>query len=883
MTSHRQNEQSRSTQLHGYDLEIANALTQHHYQQFLNRGFNTIQITQLIAEGLHSVTAEEVTDLGFVTKDGKPYLDCGGWVFQTSQGFIQFRPDNTEKYSKYLNPTNYRAKVHIPAGAKWITEGVVDAYCCTYLGLEPTGVCAGVSHYKAALEQSGLNWLFDADGWTNPQVFTNLVNAGIHTNGKIQLFPKVTETGKDGAEEFFKAGKTKHDLQAVLESAYTPTDFLFELPKHWGPLTRSETLECAKALIKLAVQHIDKTLQMMLWDDLRVILKIRKDHIEELAKQAFWTTPEGIAELEQRELEKLLGHKSEFLQTKQQITDKTTDGLRLNQLTQAIEFEGQSINPGRYKTFVAELIDKDVPREDCTEILGAIAEKNAYSPVQQYLDRVYFDYGESTIPLLDQAASRLLNPAQPLPIYDTYLRRWMIGAVARAYHPGCKFDHVLILQGKQGMFKSTFFNVLAGDDFFDDNLGDLANIKDELLLLHMAWIHEWAEFDRVTGKREMSIIKSFVTRREDRFRAPYDRAVMPHKRASVLCGTVNENQFLVDDENRRFWVVPVAAPVDIEIVRAERDKLWAAAVALYKRGELPTLTRDETGLNALLNSNYQHEDTWEDAIARFLKDLSHSHIDANENHYFKMADVLTHGLGIDLDKQDRKTQGRVRKILNKLGCKSAGVVRLVGLGPTRCWHYPTKNVTQTLHPVPEKVSALSKEVFHKERYTDVTSSPREDFSHFVTSVTSNSIESSEKQQGGEDESKKCTLPPCNDPEESVTANDVTDVTSSPRAGFSFVTSEKRTLQTLHPVPERVSDVTHQCPIDDSMPPLSGEKRLKLNDNKSVTSPYPQVGDRVYYYTNDQWLIGTITHVNCTRCEIDERLNLDIDQVRKIEE
>lgn len=678
----------------GYTGLIAEKLTVEHYQQLSDRGFTDIEISQIVNDGLRSVTPQQAADLGYVSKKGKEYLDCGGWAYIHKSGFVQFRPDDLEKYSKYLNPTGYKAAIAIAEGAQWVTEGIFDAYFIRFRGGIPCGIAAGVSHYKAAPENSGISWLFDADGWVNPQVFTNLIHAAKHTGGKVQLFPKVTEKGKDGAQEYFEAGKTEQDFKALLQGAYTAEQLCFELPKHWTKLPEIKVLECTNALIKLGVEILDRIQQDRLWTALARASKLPKKTIQGLAAQAFFDSPEGKQKLAEKKAAQEEA-KCDFLQVRQLIEDACNGELRLNQLKQCIEYKRLEINPGRYKTFVAELINKDVPREDCIEILGAIAEANAYHPVQEYLERVYAQYGDDTRHLLKDAGCRLFNPKQNLEIYNTYLRKWMIGAVARIYEPGCKFDHVLILQGPQGRFKSTVLETLAGGEFFDDNLGDLASLKDELLILHMAWIQEWAEFDRVTGKREASLIKSFVTRKEDRFRAPYDRAVTSHKRRSVLCGSVNDDSFLIDDENRRFWVIPLGAPADIETARAERDKLWAAAVSFYRKdGELPTLTVEEAQENAKLNRSYQREDTWEALIMDWIEtpgNLKRTP-SGSEPLYFTTGELLEGALKMAPEFQTEQNQNRVKRILKRMGCESVKVRLDRGLqsksNPERAWRCP---------------------------------------------------------------------------------------------------------------------------------------------------------------------------------------------------
>jgi P4 family phage/plasmid primase-like protien len=283
-------------------------LLPHHAQQFRDRGFDDIEITQMISEGLRSVEPEELATMGYLNENGKPYMDCKAWAVTKSDGYVQVCPDDKERFNKYLNPTNYKAVISLPKGAEWITEGFVDAEFCCFRGNTPMGVCAGVSHYKAASEGSGLNWLFDADGWTNCQVFTNLVNAALHTGGKVQLLPKVTEQGKDGAQEFFKAGKTEQDFKNLLARAFAPKDLLFELPNHWKEIeNHSKKIELASALARLAIDLLTRHEQESLWNIVSKALKLRLKQIRDIAESEFWKTEAGQqkkAEHEQRQAEK---------------------------------------------------------------------------------------------------------------------------------------------------------------------------------------------------------------------------------------------------------------------------------------------------------------------------------------------------------------------------------------------------------------------------------------------------------------------------------------------------------------------------------------------------------------------------------------------------
>src|SRR5581483_6636307 len=163
------------------------------------------------------------------------------------------------------------------------------------------------------------------------------------------------------------------------------------------------------------------------------------------------------------------------------------------------------------------------------------------------------------------------------------LRNFAIGAVARAMKPGCKVDCVLVLQGPQGFQKSGAFQALAGPDNFVDTVMDIDR-KDAFLQLHAAWLYEWSELDALKGK-ELTRVKSFITSQVDTFRAPYDRAAIPHPRTTVLCGTTNSDQFLFDATgNRRFCPTRITKRINLVAIRALREAFWREAVSHFDNG-----------------------------------------------------------------------------------------------------------------------------------------------------------------------------------------------------------------------------------------------------------------------------------------------------------
>lgn len=335
--------------------------------------------------------------------------------------------------------------------------------------------------------------------------------------------------------------------------------------------------------------------------------------------------------------------------------------LRLNRLTGQVEQEGQPIRVDEFYITLRRQLGLKASKQLTIDLVMQLARENEYSPVAEDLEQVYQQYGDSTVSLLDNIASRYFGTTEKL--YDIYVKRTLIGAVARVFKPGCKMDTGLILQGKQGYLKSTFFNTLAGE-WFDDSLGDAASNKDERLKLRASWFLEWAELERAFSKRSTSDIKAFMSCRVDNLRVPYGRSIEAFPRHCILVGTSNEEEFLADPTgDRRFWVVPVQRRIDCKLLAQERDQIWAAAVALYRQGEEWWLTPQEEARSQELNQPFRVEDPWMPHIRGYVDALP----DLGGAIKVYTKDILENCLQLDKGRQEKAAQMRTTGILKRLG------------------------------------------------------------------------------------------------------------------------------------------------------------------------------------------------------------------------
>jgi len=329
--------------------------------------------------------------------------------------------------------------------------------------------------------------------------------------------------------------------------------------------------------------------------------------------------------------------------------------LRFNELKNEVELLGEVVDMDELQLTLALNYNLQVPESDCIKIVTALAKRQKYHPVAEYLEKV-----AETLPadpqLLDGMAEKYFGTNDPLHV--AYVRKTLIAAVARALNPGCKVDTVLILQGRTGVGKSSWFmRLMPNPEWFDDSLG-AANDKDERLKLHQAWFLEWAELDHVFRKRDVSQMKAFITTQTDYLRPPYGRTIKAYPRRSVLVGSTNDDEFLSDPTgNRRYWIVPVNQAVPLNLLDEERHRIWAAAVHAYRSGEAWTLPAELQQRAREETASFEFSDPWTTAVLNWAEDRDDIQVD----------EILTHALKIDLPNQDRASQMRVAAILKRGG------------------------------------------------------------------------------------------------------------------------------------------------------------------------------------------------------------------------
>lgn len=251
----------------------------------------------------------------------------------------------------------------------------------------------------------------------------------------------------------------------------------------------------------------------------------------------------------------------------------------------------------------------------------AVAAERAYHPILEYLDALP---AWDEVPRIETLLIDYFG-AEDSAYTRAVIRKTMAAAVARIYRPGTKFDSVLILNGPQGIGKSTFFAKLAGD-WFSDSL-TLTDMKDKsgAEKLQGYWILELSELNGMK-KADVETVKSFISRADDKYRASYGVNVESHPRQSIIVGSTNaESGFLRDiTGNRRFWPVRITGesskhPWDIDSETVQQ--IWAEALVTYKAGEVLYLRGEEATAAVSEQAAAMESDDREGIIRNYLDTL----------------------------------------------------------------------------------------------------------------------------------------------------------------------------------------------------------------------------------------------------------------------
>jgi len=362
------------------------------------------------------------------------------------------------------------------------------------------------------------------------------------------------------------------------------------------------------------------------------------------------------------------------------ISPAWNGSLRFNMLTEAVEVRTPFGAPNGPHHTVRDPEDvlnaamyfqaNGFPKATKTQAFDAIvavAHQHSYHPVRVYLHALQWD----GVPRVGKLFQHYFNAEMPTDPAEhdrmvAYLEHisvgFMVGGVARVEQPGCKHDHVPVPVGRERLLKSTAIRELCFDPaWFCDDISPNLIDRDTKESLAGKWIIELAEIPHI--RKEAERVKAFFSRREDRYRSAYGKANQDHPRQCVFIGTSNHLEFVDVTGNRRFWPFHVAGSINIAAITADRDQLWAEALALYRQGVRWWLAPTIEALAAEQQDTFVETDIWEDLIQTWLR--SHPGPFTMQQLFARDTGITPYREAATVDKRDQMRAGRC---LIRLGC-----------------------------------------------------------------------------------------------------------------------------------------------------------------------------------------------------------------------
>ena len=356
--------------------------------------------------------------------------------------------------------------------------------------------------------------------------------------------------------------------------------------------------------------------------------------------------------------------------------------IRQNLLELKIEIDHQPLEVGLERFFYIQLseLGYSIGKDTAMNSLLYVAKQNSFHPIVEYLENL--EKNKNIEPVdINKISTEYLGTDNPL--YDQMMKVTLLGMVARVLDRGCKFDSCLVLKGEQGIGKSSFWRILASDDWFCDTWQQTE--KDLLLTIQTCWLFEIAELDGMTNKKDAAQIKSLLSSSKDNFRRPYEATNDFHPRPSIFVGTCNRADFLTDATgSRRFQIIDLQDNfIDLEKLKKDRLKILKGALIAYRNGEKTYLDNDYQLESDLNNLNYQQENPFMSDIEEWLDNpkklgemingqyYSGESIDADEG--FTTKDVLVWSRCRDIGKVTTSDCRMAANCLRLLGYEQSSI------------------------------------------------------------------------------------------------------------------------------------------------------------------------------------------------------------------
>ena len=354
--------------------------------------------------------------------------------------------------------------------------------------------------------------------------------------------------------------------------------------------------------------------------------------------------------------------------------------------------------------------DMSVSQSLAAETVSMVATRYAYHPVCEYLDALEWD----GVPRVDGLFTAFFGGAD-----DDYTlavsRLFMLSCVARVRHPGCKVDTMVVLEGSQGLGKSSGIRELVGPEWFMDTSQPFGD-KDFYQALAGKWVIELAEIAALS-KPDVNKVKAGLSAQKDTYRPSYGRVARDYPRQCVFVGTTNESEYLRDHTGARRFLPVRAGFVDRSGLRQNRDQLWAEASVRYReaceRGEswwqVPESAQEEQ------DARYQ-DDPWAVPVAQWLAGKGGEEQYPAENksitlryvtgpgrqvHRASVSDLLRWAVHVDFGRHTQQESGRMGRIMTRLGWTQRRLGKQEAPSRPRVYERPAEAPACVSAPAPE--------------------------------------------------------------------------------------------------------------------------------------------------------------------------------------
>jgi len=288
-----------------------------------------------------------------------------------------------------------------------------------------------------------------------------------------------------------------------------------------------------------------------------------------------------------------------------------------------------------------------MPVQTVAQSVIAHAASRSRNSVQDYLNALEWDQ----TPRLDDWLSDYLG-VDKTPYSMAIARNWLISMVARAYIPGCKVDHMPVLEGSMGKGKTSFLELLGGQWYSaaTESFGS----REFLQQIIGCWLMEMPDLANF-NRREHGHIIATITIRTDRFRPPYGRHVIDHQRTCVFAATSENDDYLSDSRGiRRFWPLRTRS-LDLDAFARTRDQLFAEAVSEFRNAATWHSVPEADTIKE--QTDRRDEDPWRERVLSYIERLQET----------TAAEVLMYAIELNLKDATQVEKRRVTAILRDAG------------------------------------------------------------------------------------------------------------------------------------------------------------------------------------------------------------------------